>query len=76
MTINVIQNNYQVGNPTIILADEPTRNLDPEKSREIMELLVEIHKQLGTTMLIATHDDNAIAGLEGSVFNLTNGSLM
>lgn len=65
-----------VGNPTIILADEPTRNLDPEKSREIMELLVEIHKQLGTTMLIATHDDNAIAGLEGSVFNLTNGSLM
>lgn len=65
-----------VGNPTIILADEPTRNLDPEKSREIMELLVEIHKQLGTTMLIATHDDNAIAGLEGRVFNLTNGSLM
>lgn len=65
-----------VGNPTIILADEPTRNLDPEKSREIMELLVEIHKQLGTTMLIATHDDNAIAGLEGSVFNLTNGSLV
>lgn len=65
-----------VGNPTIILADEPTRNLDPEKSREIMELLVEIHKQLGTTMLIATHDDNAIAGLEGRVFNLTNGSLV
>jgi len=45
--------------PKIILADEPTGNLDPEKSEKIIELLQEIN-QNGTTILIATHDYSII----------------
>lgn len=52
-----------VGNPQLILADEPTGNLDPESSREIMKLLESIHKR-GTSVLIATHDGQAIAGMD------------
>ena len=44
-----------LNHPDIILADEPTGNLDPEKSQKIIELLQEINAQ-GTTILIATHD--------------------
>ena len=45
-----------VGNPDLILADEPTGNLDPVTSAEIMQLLVDINRQTQTTMLISTHD--------------------
>ena len=44
-----------VNNPSTIIADEPTGNLDPERSMEIMTLLQEINN-LGTTMLVVTHD--------------------
>ena len=43
-----------VNNPSTIIADEPTGNLDPERSLEIMSLLQEINN-LGTTMLVVTH---------------------
>ena len=43
-----------VNNPTTIIADEPTGNLDPDMAKEIMQLLVEINN-LGTTMLVVTH---------------------
>ena len=46
-----------VNNPSTIIADEPTGNLDPERSFEIMALLQEINN-LGTTMLVVTHDQN------------------
>ena len=46
-----------VNNPSTIIADEPTGNLDPERSFEIMSLLQEINN-LGTTMLVVTHDQN------------------
>lgn len=59
-----------VGNPLLILADEPTGNLDPVNSRMIMELLGSIHEQLGVTMLVATHDNEAIDGLEGRIFDM------
>lgn len=59
-----------VGNPILIIADEPTRNLDVENSRRIMQLLEDIHDILGITMLIATHDYEAIKGLPGRVFHL------
>ena len=48
-----------VNNPSTIIADEPTGNLDPERSFEIMSLLQEINN-LGTTMLVVTHDQNLV----------------
>ena len=48
-----------LNNPEIILADEPTGNLDPKKSEQIIELLQEINSK-GTTVLIATHDYSII----------------
>ena len=59
-----------VGSPKIILADEPTGNLDPENSRKIMELLVRLHDMLNITMLIVTHDIDAIKGLHGDRLSL------
>lgn len=51
-----------VNHPTILLADEPTGNLDPASAAEIMQLFGLIHKQ-GTTVIVATHDPEAAAGL-------------
>jgi cell division transport system ATP-binding protein len=48
-----------LNHPEIILADEPTGNLDPAKSEKIIELLKEINAK-GTTILIATHDYSII----------------
>lgn len=48
-----------VNNPSTIIADEPTGNLDPERSLEIMALLQEINN-LGTTMLVVTHDQQLV----------------
>ncbi len=45
-----------LNSPKLILADEPTGNLDPETSDEIMQLLLRIAKDYGTTVLMATHD--------------------
>ncbi len=45
-----------VGKPSIVIADEPTGNLDAALTHEIFELLVKLHEQDGTTVLVATHD--------------------
>jgi cell division transport system ATP-binding protein len=45
-----------VNNPKLILADEPTGNLDPETSDEIMQLLFNICRDYGTSIIMATHD--------------------
>ena len=45
-----------VNNPGLIIADEPTGNLDPEKSKELMGLLARIN-ELGSTVIVITHDD-------------------
>lgn len=47
-----------INSPDLILADEPTGNLDPETSREIMKVMVDVCKESGTAVLMATHDLN------------------
>jgi len=53
-----------LNNPELIIADEPTGNLDPETSLEIIELFQRLNK-FGTSMIIATHDYNLIQRLKG-----------
>ena len=53
-----------LNNPKLIIADEPTGNLDPETSLEIIELFQRLNK-IGTSMIIATHDYNLILKLKG-----------
>jgi cell division transport system ATP-binding protein len=48
-----------VGEPAILLCDEPTGNLDPDRARDLLDLLDEVH-QKGTTLLIATHDPQVV----------------
>ena len=60
-----------LNNPEIILADEPTGNLDPEKSNKIIELLQEINAQ-GTTVLIATHDYSIIKKYKARTIQCAN----
>ena len=43
-----------------MLCDEPTGNLDPERSIEIMKLLEEINKTLGTTIIVSTHNKEIV----------------
>lgn len=63
-----------VARPPLMLADEPTGNLDPELSREIMGLFERLN-QVGITLLIASHDLALIAGLPYRTLTLRNGAL-
>lgn len=63
-----------VNNPEIILADEPTGNLDPEVSNEITQLLHEISKE-GTAVLMATHDYRLIEKYPAKVFKIASGKI-
>jgi cell division transport system ATP-binding protein len=53
--------------PTLILADEPTGNLDPATSKEIMELLLAVAKEENTDILMATHDMQMVAHFPGRI---------
>ncbi|MBU4533054.1 MAG: cell division ATP-binding protein FtsE [Eubacteriales bacterium] len=64
-----------VKNPVLILADEPTGNLDPETSRELMELFLEIN-QSGTTIVIATHAWDIVNELKKRVIALESGRIV
>ncbi|MCL2120986.1 MAG: cell division ATP-binding protein FtsE [Clostridiales bacterium] len=61
-----------VNNPTMIIADEPTGNLDPETSAEIMQIFQAINRR-GTTVLIATHDKAMVDKLRKRVVQLREG---
>jgi len=64
-----------VNAPKVILADEPTGNLDRDTSWEIMNLLLDLHKR-GATVLVATHDWPIVDALNRRVIELRNGQLV
>jgi cell division transport system ATP-binding protein len=63
-----------VNNPQILLADEPTGNLDPRNSYEIMKLIERINEQ-GTTVLMVTHDKGLVDQFQKRVIAMRNGSI-
>ena len=64
-----------VSEPELLIADEPTGNLDPDLSWEILKLFLEINRR-GTTLLIATHDRNTIQRVGRRVLTLAEGRLV
>jgi len=64
-----------VNNPRILLADEPTGNLDPDLAHEIFGLFREINKQ-GTTVVLCTHDKELLRRFGGRVLALHEGKLL
>jgi len=64
-----------LNNPEVILADEPTGNLDPETSEEIVLLLREISRS-GTSILMATHDYQIIRNMPSRIIKTANGALL
>lgn len=65
-----------VNNPKMLLCDEPTGNLDPEKSMEIMRVLEDINKVRGTTIIMATHDKEIVNKMKKQVITLKDGHLV
>ena len=64
-----------VNHPALLIADEPTGNLDPETSIGIMQLLYRINRT-GTTVLMATHDRDLVDKMQMRVIELSNGKLV
>jgi len=64
-----------VNNPSMIIADEPTGNLDPQRSLEIMMLLERIN-ELGTTVLVVTHEKNLVNRFSKRVVAIENGRII
>ena len=65
-----------INNPDLLLADEPTGNLDPITSAEIMTLLTQINQERGITMLISTHDFMTIDKFPARIVCCENGTLV
>ena len=63
-----------VAHPKVVVADEPTGDLDPDSSLQILELLKRLNQQLGVTLLMVTHDPEA-AGIADHQFRLDRGKL-
>ncbi len=64
-----------VNNPKLLICDEPTGNLDPKTSKEIMDVLDAINKDLGTTIIMATHDKEIVNRMKKRVIVLDSGVL-
>ena len=64
-----------IRNPDVLIADEPTGNLDPETSAEIVDLLMRIN-QLGTTVIMATHDKEMVNRARRRVVELVQGQIV
>ena len=64
-----------VNSPSLIIADEPTGNLDVETSNEVMKLFDEINK-MGTTIVMVTHSEKIVNDMQKRVIQLENGSIV
>ena len=64
-----------INNPSILIADEPTGNLDPENSQEIMALLEEINSR-GTTVLVITHEKDIVDSMQKRVIEIDKGVII
>ncbi|HLK55472.1 MAG TPA: hypothetical protein VKU00_02855, partial [Chthonomonadaceae bacterium] len=64
-----------INSPPLLIADEPTGNLDPETSMGIVQLLQEINRQ-GTTVLVATHDAHVVDRMQKRVVAFMQGRLV
>ena len=64
-----------IGKPDLLLADEPTGNVDPVMARRLMYLFVELNK-IGTTLLIASHDTSLIRQFDQPCMELKDGTLV
>jgi cell division transport system ATP-binding protein len=64
-----------VNNPSLLIADEPTGNLDPENSWEIMKLLSDVNHR-GTTVIVATHEKNIVDAMKKRVIVLNRGVMV
>ena len=64
-----------INNPLILIADEPTGNLDPHNADEIMKLLQDINRR-GTTVIVATHAKEIVDKLQKRVITLDEGRIM
>ena len=61
--------------PGLIIADEPTGNIDPRLSYEIVELLRDINRSAGTTIIMVTHEHDLVKHFGGRIINIDSGSI-
>ena len=61
--------------PGLIIADEPTGNIDPQLSYEIVELLKDINRSAGTTIIMVTHEHDLVKHFGGRIINIQDGSI-
>lgn len=64
-----------VNNPSLIIADEPTGNIDPKMSLEIMNLLIKIHKR-GKTVIVVTHEKDLVDYFKQRVVKISDGKVV
>lgn len=65
-----------LNDPELILADEPTGNLDPETSDDIIRLIRDLNKETGTPVVMATHDYTILEKFPGRILNCQNGKVI
>lgn len=65
-----------VNEPKLIICDEPTGNLDPDTSKEIMDVLVNINTEMETTIIMATHDKDIVNRMKKRVITIKNGVIV
>lgn len=64
-----------VNEPKVLICDEPTGNLDPKISMEVMEVIDKINRELGTTIIMATHDERIVNKMKKRVITIKNGTI-